>query len=519
MAGTGSMPALVFANACQSARSGPRPEVQRRFFDIANAFLILGVKHYLGTFWEIPDEQSRHFALSFYKALLAGDSVGAAVLAARQNIRARFGDQNIIWAGYLLYGDPTTAYFPCVADGQSAPQVQRDEGHRQAAALSAGVRGHEDRIHLSHTAVRRLLGKWWRWGTVVLFLVAAALGLWWSRVAVEPANDREQQALAAFQSGRYDQVQQICGLLRRQQPERSLSYVLLANVHFFNGDLNHAQELYHQAIQASHGPAMDKAEAYIGLGRIASVRGSVDEALAFYEKAAVLAPTNERPLIAQALLKGRSGQSERALELLNRAKPLAVDPQTIEALAIQFQANVNPAADKQRQARIDRLVEELVTQMETDSSPSAQPVLPRHSQTLTVWLNELETVGYSLQEGMNTLITSGLMERLLKIPQIRIVERALLDGLMNEIKLGTSRLADPQTQLQLGRLTAARIVLTGRVVHNAPAVQVSLRCIETDTGQVFAVVNAHFDGPTPIDGMVERLADELIPKIHARFPI
>ena len=245
----------------------------------------------------------------------------------------------------------------------------------------------------------------------------------------------------------------------------------------------------------------------------------MDKALGLYHKATFLAPDNERPLVAQALLKGRTGHPDQAVELLNKAKPMASDTQTIEALTLQFQANADLAADQQRQARIDRLIREFVAQMETDTPPSDQPVSSRNPQTLTLWLNELDTVGYSLQEGTSTLITSGLMERLLKTRRIQIVERALLDGLMSEIQLGTSRLADPQTQLQLGRLTAARLILTGRVVHNAPALQVTLRCIETDTGQVFAVVNAHFDGQTPIAGIVEQLADELISKIHTKYPL
>lgn len=521
MAGTGSMPGLVFANACQSARSGPRParpEVQTHFFDIANAFLVSGVKHYLGTFWEIPDEQSQHFAHSFYKTLLSGGSVGAAVLAARRHIMACFGEQNIVWAGYLLYGDPTTAYFPSAACRPIGPHGQTNALHREVAAVTAGVRGTGDRFHLSGT-VPRPLRKWWLWGTVGLLLLAAAGGIWWIRPGINPANNHEQQALAAFQAGRYDQVQQICSFLRREQPQRALGYVLLANVQFFNGDLTHAHALYEQAIQAEHGAGLDKSEAYIGLGRIASVRGSVDEAMALYHKAALLAPDNEQPLVAQALLKGRAGQPNQAVALLNKAKPMTADTQTIEALALQFQTNANLAADKQRQARIDQLIQELVTQSEADAPSSEQPVVPRNPQTLTLWLNELETVGYSLQEGTNTLITSGLMERLLKAPQIQLVERALLYGLMSELKLSNSGLVAPQTQLRLGRLTAARIILTGRVVHNAPAVQVTLRCIETDTGQVFAVINDHFDRPTPIDGMVERLADELISKIHVKYPL
>jgi CHAT domain-containing protein len=54
MVGAGSLPVLIFSNACQSARN-----VQNEIFGLANAFIITGVKHYIGTFWEVLDEPSR----------------------------------------------------------------------------------------------------------------------------------------------------------------------------------------------------------------------------------------------------------------------------------------------------------------------------------------------------------------------------------------------------------------------------------------------------------------------------
>jgi hypothetical protein len=46
--------------------------------------------------------------------------------------------------------------------------------------------------------------------------------------------------------------------------------------------------------------------------------------------------------------------------------------------------------------------------------------------------------------------------------------------------------------------------VTGRVVYSPPDTQVSLRCIETDTGEVFAVVNTHFEGKTTVAAMEDR---------------
>jgi CHAT domain-containing protein/tetratricopeptide (TPR) repeat protein len=519
MAGTGCMPALVFANACQSARCGPRPDTQARMFTMANAFLLSGVKHYLGTFWEIPDAQSRHFALAFYNHLLNGGSMGAAVLAARRDIMARYGREDIVWASYLLYGDPTTTYFRSLS-GQPVPQATaQDIPVHVSAELAAGVRAPEDSFHLGKAARHPATARRW-WGVAAMLVAIAIAWLWWSGRKDPGFHAYEQQAIAAFQAGRYEQVFQVCDDLQRKQPQRSLGFLLMGNVHFYNGELERAHNLYQRAIQAEDGPDMEKAEAFLGLGRIASERGSTDQALDYYWQAAQLAPDSEQPLVAQALLQDRAGNADTAMALLEQAKPVATDTRSIEALALQIQANAALKADAQRRARIDRLIDELVQQMETTEGPTApSAVKPQTGNVLSIWFDDLESVGYTLREGTATLIASGLMERLLATKQIQLVERDLLDGLMNEIKLGASPLTDAGARLQLGRLTAARIIVTGRVVHSPPDTQVSLRCIETDTGEVFAVVNANFEGKTTVAAMVDRLSDKLLANIKAKYPL
>lgn len=518
MAGTGRMPALVFANACQSARSGPGTETRIRMFTMANAFLRSGVRHYLGTFWEIPDEQSQPFALAFYRALFDGRSVGAAVLTARRDIMARFGREDIVWASYLLYGDPTCTYVQPTTEQQAVPFP--DQGAPGATAVpAAGVRAPEERFRLSAITRHSPAGRRWWGAAAVLLLAAVGAWSWWSAHNRPDLRAQEQKALAAFRTGQFEQVRQVCGVLQHKQPEHSLGYLLMGNLHFYNGELEHAQSLYQRAIQASRGPDMEKAEAFIGLGRIASVRGRMEEALGYYWQASQLAPDDEHPLVARALLQDRAGRPDKAVALLEQARPAAADAGVLETLALQIRTNAALKADEQRRARIDQLIQDLVQQMQTAGVQPQKPGITQNHRSLTIWLTDLESTGYSLQEGTATLIASGLMGRLLATRQINFVERDLLDGLMNEIKLGTSPLTEPGTRLQLGRLTAARIILTGRVVHSAPHTQVTLRCIETDTGRIFAVVNAHFEGQTPIAAMVDKLADELLSKIKARYPL
>jgi CHAT domain-containing protein len=131
-------PRLVVANACWSAarpdtgaeasrdhggqpKDGSDQARQARLTPVlADEFLRVGVVHYLGTSWKVPDGLARRFARTLYEVLLGppGDgrprTIGEAVCKARQGLfYARGPDPAVVsreqwsaWAAYQHYGDP-----------------------------------------------------------------------------------------------------------------------------------------------------------------------------------------------------------------------------------------------------------------------------------------------------------------------------------------------------------------------------------------------------------------------------
>jgi CHAT domain-containing protein len=108
-----ALPNIVFSNACQSGRTTAW-ENQLSVYGLANAFKLAGVKHYIGTFSNIPDTTSQSFACLFYQYLLSGETLGMAMHKARKSL---IDDQkDLCWASYHLYGDPRTRYFDVCED-------------------------------------------------------------------------------------------------------------------------------------------------------------------------------------------------------------------------------------------------------------------------------------------------------------------------------------------------------------------------------------------------------------------
>jgi CHASE2 domain-containing sensor protein/CHAT domain-containing protein len=113
MIGPKPLPSLVFSNACKSGHTGMwrvGEDYETEIYGLANAFLLAGVQHYIGTFWDVQDETSIPFAEAFYNELMDGAMVGEAVRKARLHLIEKYGENAIIWASYVLYGDPTFSY-------------------------------------------------------------------------------------------------------------------------------------------------------------------------------------------------------------------------------------------------------------------------------------------------------------------------------------------------------------------------------------------------------------------------
>ncbi len=111
MRGRIDVPGLVFLNACGSGGetvrlAGGAPELGG-VSGLASALLLAGVRHVVGTLWEVRDEVARLAAGAFYRELARGGTIGASLAASREAIVERHGEDSLLWADHVLYGDPT----------------------------------------------------------------------------------------------------------------------------------------------------------------------------------------------------------------------------------------------------------------------------------------------------------------------------------------------------------------------------------------------------------------------------
>jgi len=514
MADTGFMPALIFSNACQSARTEEwslKSHFQNEIFGLANAFILASVKHYIGTFWEVLDEPSKRFAIQFYRHLFENKTVGEAVRMARLDLMDEYGEETIVWASYLLYGDPTFNYMSRILPeevsekpAEPPPEIEQVTATKTRATPELPEKSKKPPI--------------WTWIAAAGLAAVIALVIWAAPTLFKTDTTEFQQALISFyQAGDFDNALTAAETLKEKDAGVRLAYLIPGNIHLRKGDLETAQTLYQKAMNASKGSDVQFASALIGLGRIASLKKEDQKALDYYRQASDASPADSAAYLSQAMLMEKGGNTAQALSLLEKAGQLSPDNTSIAAITREIRHKAEVAADEKSQERIDNLVKSLLEEM--DKPSRALPSDGWTSQPLTVWIIDFTTQGYSLQEGENTLLVSGMTDQLLQQGRVQIVERALLDKLLTELKLSTSKLTDRRTALALGKLLAARLIITGKIIYAGPHTQVSMRMFETETGRITAALNETVGSAVPVSALAEKLTNSLIPKIETTYPI
>jgi hypothetical protein len=148
------LPALIFSNACQSGQTSEWSGTDHRdwghyyAYDLVNALLRSGVQHYIGTFQDVRDMSGLSLGLYFYELMAQSRSIGEALRKARIRFiheREEHDKNNLIWAHYVLYGDPTTCYFKRIQPHEETGEGQYGRGVKEENhpdGLLIGSHGH-----------------------------------------------------------------------------------------------------------------------------------------------------------------------------------------------------------------------------------------------------------------------------------------------------------------------------------------------------------------------------------------
>ncbi|MFC1657882.1 CHAT domain-containing protein [Candidatus Omnitrophota bacterium] len=303
------LPSIVFVNACESARTASNlinTDMQNNIYGLGQAFLFVGARHYIGSYWNIEDGASQEFAEEFYNQIASGCSVGQAIRLARLRLFKRKGISTIAWAGYVLYGDPAFVMLSSVSKSALAkmrfePRIPKITKRRAA----------------------------------ILGLVLAAIAFSFALVKILPAFNPQasflySQAEELYAQGKNSKVISLLSRIISGDSQYLPAWKLRGDMYFRLGRFSDALADYfdYARISEKSGQYKHLASAYIKIGWIYHMCGDYQKSQEFYQKAFNLSrkhedKLNEADAMARlAVWHIDKGDNEAAFSLLMKSSEI-----------------------------------------------------------------------------------------------------------------------------------------------------------------------------------------------------
>jgi len=248
--------------------------------------------------------------------------------------------------------------------------------------------------------------------------------------------------------------------------------------------------------------------------------GDYQRARQLYAQAVEVDPYYIEALANKGLTYEKEGRWEDALREYRRA--LAVGGKDVLALTLAKRAEEMLALqrDAARRERIDRLVKELAERFRKQKAGLfSKPKDTWTSRPMVIsFVDFQEKGGLSERDGISQVIITQLGDYLNSTGRVQVVERVLVERLLEELNLGSSELADPEVSLRLGRILAAKLLGTGAIYFLPQGMLLSLRMIDTETSAIPIVINRKMDDFS-MERELRRLNREILRMVIAKYPL
>ncbi|MFA6147137.1 MAG: tetratricopeptide repeat protein [bacterium] len=322
---------------------------------------------------------------------------------------------------------------------------------------------------------------------------------------------------------------------RGKQPERALALAKEVEgkapgrgyVNVVKGDILYAQnrkkeaeEEYVKASSRTEGEPYQQASRYNQLGRLYSSSNRYGKAKEFFDKAVEIDPYYIEGTTNKGVALEKEGKWDQALASYRSA--LAVNPGDAFAAALARRAEEMVALSKDagRKERMDRLVKELADRFRTQKAEGGKKEDEWSSgPTVLTFVDFQDKGGLAERDGFSTVLLTRLSENMNASGRVKIVERALVERVLEELNLGSSKLADPDTALKLGKLFAARLIGTGSLLHLPEGSVLSLRVVDTETSGIVQTAIRTLDPGGSVDEELFRINREILKMVMEKYPL
>ena len=319
--------------------------------------------------------------------------------------------------------------------------------------------------------------------------------------------------------GNYEKAYKLADQVSKKAPERAYPHVIKGNVLYAKGEKNAAKKEFEHAVKKDKAESYQQGIRFNQLGRLYASTGEYKKARELYDKAISIDPYYVEAMANKGVTYEKEGKWSKALAYYKKALEIDKQDSITSLLVKKAQEMLELQRDAQRSKQIDKLVKELVDRYKKQKAhPLPEDQWTSRPMVLT-FLDIKDRGILSERDGLSSLLATQLGDYLNSSGRVKVVERYILDKLLQELNLGSSELANRDTQLRLGKILAAKLIATGSLYHLPGQTVLSLRLIDTETSFISMVLNMKLDLGPSFNRELFRVNRQILTRVIQNYPI
>ena len=331
---------------------------------------------------------------------------------------------------------------------------------------------------------------------------------------------KEGLAAVYAQKGQPEKALELAKEVEQKAPDRAYVHVIKGDALYAQDKKREAEAEYQKGIQKKGAEPYQEAIRYNQMGRYYASLGQYQKAREFYEQAINIDPYYIEGTTNKGLTYEKEGKWEKALESYRQALALEKTDSFATILAKKAQEMIELQKDVKRKERVDQLVKGLAARFRGQKeAPKKVEDSWTSSPMVLTFVDFQEKGGLSERDGFSSVMMSQLADHLNGSGRVKVVERVLIERLLEELNLGSSGLANPETTLKLGRVLAAKLIATGSLFYLPQGTLLSLRLIDTETSAIPQVTTRQMPPQASLEKELFQLNREILKTVITKYPL
>lgn len=331
---------------------------------------------------------------------------------------------------------------------------------------------------------------------------------------------KEGLAAVYFKKGQLKNALELAQEVEQKAPERAYAHVIMGDILYAQDKKKEAEAEYQEAVRKKVAQPYQEAVRYNQLGRHYASTGQYKKAQELYDKAVSIDPYYIEGTTNKGLAYEKQGKWDKALESYRQALILDKNDAFAAVLARKAQEMLDLQRDTERKKRMDQLIKDLAARYRSqkETAQKAEDTWTSQPMVLT-FVDFQEKGGLNERDGLSTVLLAQLTDHLNSSGRVKVVERILIERLLEELNLGSSELANPETSLKLGKVLAAKLIGTGSLHYLPQSTMLNLRLIDTETSAIPQVTARQWGSGESIEKELFHLNREILKTVISYYPL